>query len=456
MTIEGADVAVVGGSIAGCATALAAHRAGAGRITLHERTAGLLADRGVGLAVHNARYAELAAAGYLDTAMPWAQLTTRRWYVRDGAAPLGRQIGVQPFPFRSYCWGPLWRELRQRLPQDTVFRTGTPVAAVDGDAEGAELHFGGGNGAREGDGGGGTVSGPRDRARTGSRTERFDLVIGADGYRSVVRDAAFPGVRPDYAGYLAWRGTVPADRLAALDLPGLPSEPWAQEDCVYGVFPGGHVIIYRIPDGHGGRRANWVLYTAPPGGPALGSPAPEGLPPGGLSDALYAHLRHVTGELLPPYWGGLVELTPRQELFLQPMYDYTAPRYTAGRLVLAGDAATIARPHTGAGAVKALQDAVALEAALRALSERPDALEAYGTERGGTGRSMVELGQRLGRTLVQATPDWRTLDQAGLDAAWAAADGSGAFGGRELTEARPAGREAAPAGQEAQPAGPGR
>lgn len=445
LTISGADVAVVGGSIAGCAAALAAHRAGAGRITVHERTAGLLADRGVGLVVHDARYTELAAAGYLDTAMPWAQLTTRRWYVRDGAAPLGRQIAVQPFPFRSYCWGPLWRELRQRLPQDTVFRSGVRVAGVDSDADGAVLRFGGGEAASGASGASG-AGGPVGRAAAGGRSERFDLVIGADGYRSVVREAAFPGVRPDYAGYLAWRGTVPADRMAALDLPGLPSEPWAEEDCVYGVFPGGHVIIYRIPDGHGGLRANWVLYTAPPEGLDLGPNAPAGLPPGALTDALHAHLQYVTGELLPPYWGGLMRLTARQELFLQPMYDFTAPRCTAGRLLLAGDAATVARPHTGGGAVKALQDAAALEAALRALPERPDALEGYGTERGRTGRSMVELGRRLGRAFVQDTPDWRTLDQAGLEAAWAAADGSGAFGGRELKEA----------GKEAAPGGPGR
>lgn len=449
MTIAGADVAVVGGSIAGCAAALAAHRAGAGRITLHERTAGLLADRGVGLVVHDARYAELAAAGYLDTSMPWAQLTTRRWYVRDGAAPLGRQIAVQPFPFRSYCWGPLWRELRQRLPQDTVFRPGTRVAGVDGDADGAVLRFGddgGGDGSGAAASGASGAGGADGRAAGGDRSERFDLVIGADGYRSVVREAAFPGVRPDYAGYLAWRGTVPADRMAALDRPGLPSEPWAEEDCVYGVFPGGHVIIYRIPDGRGGLRANWVLYTAPPEGLDLGPDAPAGLPPGALTDALHDHLRYVTGELLPPYWGGLMRLTTRQELFLQPMYDFTAPRYTAGRLLLAGDAATVARPHTGGGAVKALQDAAALEAALRALPERPDALEEYGAERGRTGRSMVELGRRLGRAFVQDTPDWRTLDQAGLEAAWAAADGSGAFGGRELKEARKA----------AAPGGPGR
>lgn len=412
--ITGADVAVVGGSIAGCAMALAAHRAGAARVTVHERTAGRLADRGVGLAVHNDRYAELDAAGYMDTAMPWVQLTTRRWYVRDGAVPLGRQIAAQPFPFRSYCWGPLWRELRRRLPSDTAFRWGVTVRAVTDAADGARLHL-------EGDGDG-----------DGAGTERFDLVIGADGYRSVVRAAAFPDIRPRYAGYLAWRGTVPADRLAALDLPGLPPDPWAEEDCIYGVFPGGHVIIYRIPDGHGGHRANWVLYTAPPAGLALDLDTPTSLPPGTLTDALHAHFTYVTEELLPPYWGGLLRLTAPQERFVQPMYDFTAPRYTTGRLLLAGDAATVARPHTAAGAVKALQDAAALEAALRAGPGRPDALEAYGGERGTAGRTVVELGRRLGRTLVQDTPDWRTLDRSGLEAAWASADGSGAFGGRTL------------------------
>ncbi|MGW2021087.1 FAD-dependent monooxygenase [Streptomyces decoyicus] len=427
--IAGAEVAVVGGSIAGCATALAAHRAGAGRVTVYERTTGRLADRGVGLAVHNARYAELAAAGYMDAAMPWVQLATRRWYVRDGSAPLGRQVGVLPFPFRSYCWGPLWQELRRRLPEDTVFRPGVRVAAVSDAEDGAVLHLDGvenGEGAESGEGG--------ERRHTGAsrRTERFDLVIGADGYRSVVRDTAFPGVRPGYAGYLAWRGAVPADRLTELGFPGLPADPWAEEDCIYGVFAGGHVIIYRIPDGRGGRRANWVLYTAPPAGLDLGLDTPTSLPPGTLTDALYAHLAHVTEELLPPYWGGLMRLTPRQEVFIQPMYDFTAPRYTAGRLLLAGDAATVARPHTGAGAVKALQDAAALETALHAVRERPDALAAYGAERGETGRTMVELGRRLGRFLVQDTPDWRTLGQSGVEAGWAAADGSGAFGGREL------------------------
>ncbi|MFH8568524.1 FAD-dependent monooxygenase [Streptomyces sp. NPDC017993] len=420
LALAGADVAVVGGSIAGCAAALAAHRAGAGRITVHERAAGRLAERGVGLAVHNDRYAELSAAGYLNASMPWVQLTTRRWYVRDGAAPLGRQIAVQPFPFRSYAWGPLWHALRDRLPSTVGFRAGVTVRSVTGSADGATLHHDGGADA----GAGGGTKG----------IARFDLVIGADGYRSVVRDAAFPDVRPGYAGYLAWRGTVSADRLTTLDLPGLPKDPWAQEDCVYGAFPGGHVVIYRIPDGQGGHRANWVLYTAPPAGLELRLDSPSSLPPGTLTEPLHARFRQVADELLPPYWGGLIRLTPAQERFIQPIYDVTAPRYSHGRLVLLGDAATVARPHTGAGAVKALQDAVALESALRALPKRPEALASYGAERGAAGREMVELGRRLGRAFVQDTPDWRASTQAELETAWATADGKGAFGGRVLRD----------------------
>ncbi|UQT55404.1 FAD-dependent monooxygenase [Streptomyces durmitorensis] len=406
--MRGGRVAIVGGSIAGCAAALAAYRGGADEITVYERAAGHLADRGVGLAVHNSRYAELDSAGYLDADMPWVQLERRRWYVRDGSAagPLGHEIGAMAFPFRTYNWGPLWRELRGRVPDSVVFRSGVAVEQVRTAGEEAEVD-------------------------TAEGTERVDLVIGADGYRSVVRAAAFAGVRPAYAGYLAWRGAFPADRLTDPEL-------WAEEDCVYVVFPGGHAIVYRIPDGVGGHRVNWVLYTAPPPDLDLGLgldlrlTAPTSLPPGGLTEALSSHLTYVCDELLPPYWGDLVRTTTPDELFLQPMYDYTAPRYTTGRVLLMGDAATVARPHTGAGAVKALQDATVLESAFATATTWPDALDTYDTDRTVAGAAMVDLGRRLGHSLVEETPPWRSMDQTALETWWKQADGGGTFGGRAL------------------------
>ncbi|MFF3981736.1 FAD-dependent monooxygenase [Streptomyces sp. NPDC001828] len=399
--MRGGRVAVVGGSIAGCAAALAAHRGGAEAVTVYERASGRLADRGVGLAMHNDRYAELEACGFVSASMPWLQLTRRRWYVRDGSAPMGRMIGELPFPFRTYNWGPLWSELRAGVPESVDFRTAAPVDRLELTDRGVELM---------------TCDGESDR---------FDLVVGADGYRSTVRAAVCPEVGPAYAGYLAWRGAFPVERLP-------DAGRWPVDDCVFAVFPGGHAVIYRIPDGRGGHRVNWVLYAAPPAGHGLPLDSPTSLPPGTLTDALRAHALAVADTELPPFWGQLMHLTAPGDLFVQPMYDFTAPRYATDRLALVGDAATVARPHTGGGAVKALQDATALESALTSAAGRSDALAAYDAGRAEVGSGMVEVGRGLGLAMVERCPDWSTMDQAGLERWWQLADGTRGFGGRKL------------------------
>lgn len=74
------------------------------------------------------------------------------------------------------------------------------------------------------------------------------------------------------------------------------------------------------------------------------------------------------------------------------------------------------RPHTATGAVKALQDALCLE---RVLREGPDvsaALERYADERTAAGAHLVELGRRMGRAMVEETPDWPAMGQGEVDA----------------------------------------
>ncbi|OEU86466.1 FAD-dependent monooxygenase, partial [Streptomyces oceani] len=331
----GGKVAIVGGSIAGCAMALAAARGGAERITVFERAGAELRDRGVGIGVHNDRYAELEAAGYMSDAMPWGPLHRRLWTVRDGESDLGRTIATQPFPFRAYNWGSLWSELRRRVPDGTDFRSETHVTRVETDADGAIV-----------------------RLADGSQ-EHFDLVIGADGYRSVVRQAMLPELAPAYAGYLGWRGTsaTPAN---------MP--PGGEEEARLVVFPGGHCMMYLIPDGKEGHRMNWVLYTHPPADSGLDTElrTPTSLPPGRVATELTTYLRDLVAEHFPPYWRDCVLSSPEERTFIQPIYDLSIPRYASGRLLLSGDAATVARPHIGGGSVKALQDAAALETAWRA------------------------------------------------------------------------------------------
>ncbi|AXK35132.1 monooxygenase [Streptomyces armeniacus] len=400
--MRGGSVAVVGGSIAGCATAVAAARGGADRITVFERVGGQLRERGVGLGMHNDRYAELEAAGYVHADTPWTELTRRVWTARDGDVEAGHEIGVQPFPFRGYGWGSLWNDVRGRVPDSVDYRSESTVQALEPDADGVTLVLADG------------------------QRERYDVVIGADGYRSVVRDTMFPGLRPEYAGYLGWRGTSP--------LP-LDEDVDRQAEAQTVGFPGGHCMIYPIPDGRGGLRTNWILYTIPPGQQPGASGAASATPPE-VTPELLEHLQELVTDHFPPYWAERVLRTPVDETLMQPIYDLQVPQYATGRMLLAGDAATVARPHTGGGAVKALQDALVLERALEKGGTWAEALEAYDEDRTAVGAAMVELGRRLGRAQVDDTPDWGSMKQAEFDAWYQGqhqgSDKSSGFGGHAL------------------------
>ncbi|MEU9038665.1 FAD-dependent monooxygenase [Streptomyces sp. NPDC048352] len=399
--MRGGAVAVVGGSIAGCAFASAAVRAGAEEVVVLERTRGRLADRGVGLCVHDERAAELAAAGALPGGIPAHRLLRRRWVVRDAeAGPGGRVVWEQPFPFHSYHWGLLWRGLRGAMPDSVVYRQGVAVAAVAGDGDAAEVRLGDGS------------------------VERYELAVGADGYRSVVREAVAPGARPHYAGYVCWRGNVDAGLLD-----GAGSFPEAVTTVC---FDGGSCVVYRIP-GPDGPRVNWVLYAPPPRGGGLRFDDPTSFPPGALTPELLHHLRALLEREFPPYWGRALALTDSADTFVQPIYDLETASTTAGRLLLAGDAATVVRPHNTSGAAKALQDATAFGAAWARAGTWEELLRDYQAARGAAGRELVALARRLGRAQVERTPRWGGMSRAEAEAWWQAQlAGAPGIGGQAL------------------------
>ncbi|MET8753857.1 FAD-dependent monooxygenase [Streptomyces sp. NPDC004667] len=404
--MQGGTVAVIGGSIAGCAFASAAVRAGAEEVVVLERTRGRLADRGLGLCVHDDRAAELAAAGALPAGIPAHRLERRRWVVREPGAQGGRLIWEQPFPFHSYHWGLLWRGLRAATPDGVRYRQGVTVAGVAADAGGAA----------------------EVRTADGS-VERYDLAVGADGYRSVVREAVCPGSRPHYAGYVCWRGNFDAARLAEPAGGGADPHPEAVTTVC---FAGGSCVIYRIP-GPDGPRVNWVLYAPPPRDGALRYDDPTSFPPGALTPELSGHLRELLEREFPPYWGRALALTDPADTFVQPIYDLETARTTAGRLLLAGDAATVVRPHNTSGAAKALQDATAFAAAWRRADSWEELLDAYQAARGPAGRDLVALARRLGRAQVERTPPWARMSRDEVAAWWRAQlAGAAGIGGQAM------------------------
>ncbi|MFE1829905.1 FAD-dependent monooxygenase [Streptomyces yangpuensis] len=410
---------MIGGSIAGCAVATAVARAGAGQVVVLERTSGRLEDRGVGLCVHDERAVELRASGALPEGIAAHPLRRRRWVVRDDAeGPGGRLIWQQPFPFHSYHWGLLWRGLRESVPAAVVYRQGEAVTAVEAAGTGA----GAGAGAAEG---------ADDRARVrlaGGSVERYDLVVGADGYRSVVRGALCADSRPHYAGYVCWRGNVDAARLDEL---GDLADPFPEAVTTV-CFRGGTCVVYRIP-GPGGPRVNWVLYAAPPQDGQLRLDDPTSFPPGALTPGLAEHLDALLEREFPPYWRRALALTDPADTFVQPIYDLEAARTAGGRLLLAGDAAGVVRPHNTSGAAKALQDATALADGWRRSDSFEELLDGYHRARGAAGRELVALARRLGRAQVERTPAWAAMDGDGMAAWWRGQlDGAPGIGGRAM------------------------
>ena len=79
------------------------------------------------------------------------------------------------------------------------------------------------------------------------RSARAELVVGADGVHSKVREALYGPDEPSFTGVVAWRGVIPAERLP---------ERLRQPLSVTWIGPGGHVVHYPL------RRGELVNYVS--------------------------------------------------------------------------------------------------------------------------------------------------------------------------------------------------
>ena len=194
--------------------------------------------------------------------------------------------------------------------------------------------------------------------------ETGDLLIGADGGNSDVRQQFWPNMHPTYAGYLAWRGLLPED--------GMP--PSARE-MLHGDFgfannKGSHILGYLVPGEHnnlrpGHRLYNWVWYRvaderllAEIMTDRNGRPRGYAIPEGQLADRWITHLRRDAENLLPPPFREVIAATAQP--FAQAIRDLASDHMVAGRVIIIGDAAAIPRPHTAASTSKAAANALAL------------------------------------------------------------------------------------------------
>jgi len=178
------------------------------------------------------------------------------------------------------------------------------------------------------------------------------------------------------------------------------------------VYPGGHGVIYMIPGEEnradvGHRRVNWAIYAPTPEGFAFDQPG--SIAPGEVDAQLDQVLEQLLDEHFPPWQASVIRHSDPSEISIQPIYDETVPSYVSGRVMLLGDAATVTRPHTGSGATKAIQAALALGRICTEHDDWNEVLAAYDAERTEAGNTVVELGRRIGQAQVVDTPNWAAM-----------------------------------------------
>jgi 2-polyprenyl-6-methoxyphenol hydroxylase-like FAD-dependent oxidoreductase len=179
-------------------------------------------------------------------------------------------------------------------------------------------------------------------------------------------------VKRTYAGYVAWRGTVPEDQV---------SEAAANafvEKFTFFHATNIQILAYAIPGRHGilesGKRLlNWVWYVNyEDGSPEHVNLMTDNngkrhhitLPAGGVRDEVWTRQKKFAKETLPPQFAELVVKT--EVPFIQAITDVIAPSamFDNGRVLLIGDALAGLRPHTAMSTSQAAFDAMKLAEAI--------------------------------------------------------------------------------------------
>ncbi|WP_313954110.1 FAD-dependent monooxygenase [Accumulibacter sp.] len=339
MTRNEVSMAVIGGGIGGLAAGLSLLRAGVD-VHVYEQSRGL-SEVGAGIQVspnasrvlHRLGLAEaLAMSGVKPVA--WHQ---RRW--DDGRTllrtPLGEDIEAAfGFPHYQIHRADLLDALAGAFPAER-FHAGHRLTRLAEHEDHVEAEF-----------------------ESGTHIG-VDALVGADGIHSTVRCSRFGPDIPHYTGCVAYRGLVPADRLAHLDLE-VTAQIW--------MGPGKHFVHYFVQNR---RLLNFIAVIE------QDSWTRESwTDQGEVADALAAFAGW------HPQIRGILEGVDKT--FLWALFDRKPlARWSVGRVTLLGDACHAMLPFMAQGAAQAIEDGATLAVCLSKVDARdvPDALRRYETLR---------------------------------------------------------------------------
>lgn len=198
----------------------------------------------------------------------------------------------------------------------------------------------------------------------------YDLVVGADGLYSKVREQVFDaGLKPTLNGQVCWRYNLP--RLPGLD------EIWmfVGESSSVGLVPLAEDLMY-------------LLLNTPP------DALTEAVVRGSHAAVLRERLEAFGGPI-----AALRELIVDDDAVVaRPLAGILVPApWHRGRVVLLGDAAHGTTPHCGQGAAQAIEDSIVLSDELARHEEVDAALQRYVERRFDRCLCVVEGSEQIGR-----------------------------------------------------------
>ncbi|MFC0513094.1 hypothetical protein ACFFGT_02745 [Mucilaginibacter angelicae] len=369
MTDQSLHIGIIGGSLGGLVTGIALQEAGH-HVSIYEKSKGELEDRGAGIVLQDELinfFNKYHIASIKDISVP----IFKRTYINKEGNKIYEQDVIQLMT----AWGTIYHRLQKRFPKEHYYYE-HKLKSFYQDKGRVTVEFENG------------------------KNENFDLLIGADGTNSTVRNELFPEIHHVYAGYVGWRGVVPEAELDSRVLREF------QDRFTFYNMDHSHILCYLIPGNQdevsvGNRRLNWVWYwNVKPGeeidslltdinGNLRNSFVPEGYVRPQFIDQQTA----IAEMVLPPIFQSL--WTATKNPFLQPINDLSVKKMYQGRVALVGDSAFTPRPHTAASTAKAVSNGISLahflkingndiEAALRQWEEPQLSLGNYLYKRGVT------------------------------------------------------------------------
>ncbi len=372
----------MGGSIGGLTAGLLLRELGC-QVDIYERSSSALQDRGAGIILLPHTYRYFDEHSPLDTRE--VSIAPYWWTFLDRA---GRVLSKQPLGSLISSWNTIYRGLLADFGEDR-YHLRKEVTGFSQDENEVRIRFADGEQARA------------------------ELLVAADGITSLARSILNPGVSPSYAGYVAWRGTIPESDLTA------GAREQLTDAMVYCLMPTGHSLAYAIPSQSGSlvvgeRLMNLVWYFNCAEGPPLdnlltdreGHRRSWSVPPGYVRPQSLAKIRREAQETMAPVVREVVD--GAQDLFIQVIFDVASERMAQGRVCVIGDAAFAVRPHAAAGTAKACDDAFALRDVIAA--ERGNVREALGRwepDRLRVGRNLINRARWIGeayQTRLDAVP----------------------------------------------------